>query len=62
MIIVSAFQRFIQNEIEDAWPKHPDILEAAFIGKQMRRRAKSLRILLNCKNAINKTMLLVIAE
>jgi len=53
MIIVSGFNVY-PNEIEDALTKHPDILEAAVIGKPDEKTGEKVCAFVTCKNAINK--------
>jgi long-chain acyl-CoA synthetase len=53
MIIVSGFNVY-PNEIEDALSKHPDILEAAVIGKPDEKSGESVCAFVTCKNDIDK--------
>jgi long-chain acyl-CoA synthetase len=53
MIIVSGFNVY-PNEIEDALTKHPDILEAAVIGKPDERTGERVCAFVTVKNDIDK--------
>lgn len=53
MIIVSGFNVY-PNEIEDALTKHPDVLEAAVIGKPDERTGERVCAFITVKNDIDK--------
>ena len=57
MIIVSGFNVY-PNEIEDALSKHPDILEAAVIGKPDEKSGERVCAFVTCKNDIDKEAVL----
>jgi long-chain acyl-CoA synthetase len=53
MIIVSGFNVY-PNEIEDALTKHPDVLEAAVVGKPDDRTGERVCAYVTCKDDIDK--------
>jgi len=53
MIIVSGFNVY-PNEIEDALTKHPDVLEAAVIGKPDDRTGERVCAYVTCKDDLDK--------